>query len=119
MTIVKGPENAGPVPPALFGAIDALGQEATKQGVMVEMGGLMPSAQGAKARLRKGTITITDGPFTESKEVFGGYAVYNLKSLDEAKEWTRRFLQLHIDHWPAFDCEVEIRPMYDMPPIGG
>jgi hypothetical protein len=56
---------------------------------------------------------VTDGPFSEAKEVIGGYAIYDVPTLEEAKAWTRRFLDLHIKHYPGFDCEVEIREMMD------
>lgn len=111
MTIVKGSENHAPPPPALLEGIDKLIKEAGKR--MVGVGGLLPSGKGARARLTKGRVTVTDGPFTEAKEVIGGYAIYEAPSLAEAKEWTRRFLDLHIKHFPGWDCEVEIREMME------
>jgi hypothetical protein len=79
---------------------------------MVGMGGLAPTANGARARLSKGKITITDGPFTEAKEVIGGYAIYDVASKKEAIEWTRAFLEAHIGLWDQ-DLEVEVRQMMD------
>lgn len=114
MTIVRGSENHAPPPPALFQAIDNLMKDAGKR--LVGVGGLLDSGKGARARLSKGKVTVTDGPFTETKEVIGGFAIYDVASLEEAKEWTRRFLQVHIDHFPGWDCEVEIRQMMDQPP---
>ena len=111
MTIVKGSENHAPPPPALLEGIDKLIKQAGKR--MVGVGGLLPSGKGARARLTKGKVTVTDGPFTEAKEVIGGYAIYEAPSLAEAKEWTRRFLDLHIKHFPGWDCEVEIREMME------
>jgi hypothetical protein len=116
MTIVKGSEDAGQPPPALYAAIDALGREAAARGVMVGMGGLLPTAMGARARLAKGRITFTDGPFSEAKEVIGGFAIYDVRSKEEALDWTRRFLQVHLDHWPAWEGEVEVRQMFEGPP---
>ncbi len=74
MTMVKAPEKSplGPPPKALMEAIGKLGEEAAKAGVMVEMGGLLPTAMGARLRLSGGKLTVTDGPFTEAKEVIGG-----------------------------------------------
>jgi hypothetical protein len=109
MTIVKGSENHAPPPPALFQAIDNLMKEAGER--LVGVGGLLRSDKGARARLSKGTVTVTDGPFTETKEMIGGFAIYEVASLDEAKEWTRRFLDLHLKHYPGWDGEVEIRQM--------
>ena len=114
MTMVKGAENHGPPPPALFEAMDKLMKDAGKR--LVGVGGLLKSDKGARARLTKGRITMMDGPFTETKEVLGGFAIYDLASMEEAKEWTRRFLDLHIEHFPGFECEVEIREMMDQPP---
>jgi hypothetical protein len=114
MTIVRGSENHAPPPPALFDAIDKLMKDAGKR--LVGVGGLLPSGKGARARLSKGKVMVTDGPFTEAKEVIGGFAIYEVGSLDEAKEWTRRFLDVHIKHFPSWGCEVEIRQMMDDPP---
>jgi len=114
MTIVKGSEQHAPPPPELFEAIDKLMQEAGKR--LVGVGGLLPSGRGARARLSKGKVTMTDGPFAEAKEVIGGFAIYDVPSLAEAKEWTRRFLDVHVKHLPGWDCEVEIREMMDQPP---
>ncbi|HYX82190.1 MAG TPA: YciI family protein [Gemmatimonadales bacterium] len=115
MTIVRTREDAEQPSPALIDAITKLGEEASQQGAMVEMGGLLPTAAGARARLSKGKITVTDGPFTEAKEVIGGFAVYDVASKQEALAWTRRFLEAHIGLWHQ-DLEVEVRQMFDGPP---
>lgn len=115
MIMVKSAENAGPPPAALMGAIAKLGEEATRAGAMVQMGGLLPSAMGARVRLAAGKLTVTDGPFAETKELIGGFAVYDVKSKQEAIEWTSRFMQLHKDHWPGWEGESEIRQLFDAP----
>src|SRR5262245_21230437 len=74
MVVVKSAENAGPPPQALMAAIAKLGEEAMRASVMLETGGLLPSAMGARVRLSNGNLTVTDGPFLESKELIGGYA---------------------------------------------
>ena len=114
MTIVKGSENHAPPPPELIQGIDQLMKDAGKR--FVSAGGLLDSGKGARARLSKGKITVTDGPFTEAKEVIGGFAIYDVPSLKEAKEWTRRFLDLHVRFFSGWDCEVEIREMMEGPP---
>ncbi len=78
----------------------------------------MPTALGARARLAGGKISVTDGPFSEAKEVIGGFAIYEVPSKAEALEWTRRFLQLHIEHWKGWEGEVELRQMFDGIPEG-
>ena len=113
MTLVRGPENAGPPPQALMDAIAQLGQEAGKAGVMVQMGGLFPSAMGARARISKGKLSITDGPFTEAKEVIGGFAVYSVKTKEEGREWVRRFMEIHQKHWPGWEGETELRQIFE------
>lgn len=115
MTMVKAVEKSDPPPQALIDAIARLGEEAARSGVMVEMGGLYPSAMGTRVRLSKGKLTVTDGPFTEAKEVVGGYAVFNVASKQEAIEWTTRFMELHREHWPGWDGETEVRQLFEAP----
>jgi hypothetical protein len=109
MTLVKGAETAGPPPQALMDALGKLGEEGMRAGTLVEVGGLLPSFMGARVRLAKGQVTVTDGPFTEAKELVGGYAVHEVKSKEEAIEATVRFLELHRQHWPGWEGEVEVR----------
>ena len=111
LMVVKGDENHAPPPPALFDALNKLMKDAGDR--LVSFGGLTPSADGARARLKRGKVTVADGPFTETKEVIGGFVIYELASLDEAKQWARQFLDIHIEHMPGWDCEVEIRQMMD------
>jgi hypothetical protein len=112
MTLVKSAENWGPPPAALMDAIGKLGEEAGKRGVLVEMGGLAPSAAGARVRLSRGKVTVTDGPFAEAKEVIGGYAVFELKSKEEAVKEAVRFMELHKQHWPGWEGESEVRQIF-------
>lgn len=113
MTLVRSAETGAPPPQALMDAIAKLGEESAKAGVLVETGGLFPTAMGARVRLSGGKLTTTDGPFAEAKEVIGGYAVYQVESKQEAVEWTRRFMQLHKDHWSGWEGETEIRQVFD------
>ena len=63
-------------------------------------------------RVSKGQLTVTDGPFTETKEVVGGYAQFELKSKEEAIEGAVRFMELHQKHWPEWEGETEIRQIF-------
>jgi hypothetical protein len=99
-------------------AIAKLGEEAAKAGVFVEMGGLLPTAMGARLRLSGGKLTVTDGPFSEAKEVIGGYAVYSVNTKQEAIEWATRFMNLHKQHWPGWEGETELRQLMEFGPPG-
>jgi hypothetical protein len=112
MMIVKSAERSGFPPKELMEAIDKLSEEAAKAGTMVGGGGLGPTALGARVRLSAGKITVTDGPFTEAKEIVGGYAQFELQSKQEAIEGAVRFMELHKKHWPGWEGETEIRQMF-------
>jgi hypothetical protein len=75
--------------------------------VLVASDGLHPSAKGKRVRLAGGKITVIDGPFTESKELVASYALFQVKSMDEAIHWTKRFLQV------LGQGECELRPIFD------
>ena len=77
----------------------ALFEEITKAGVMLDTAGLTPTSEGTRITWTGGTLSYIDGPFTESKEVVGGYAILQAKDKAEALEWTKRFLQIHPDNW--------------------
>jgi hypothetical protein len=115
MMMVKSAENQGPPPKELMDAMAKLTEESAKSGEMIGGGGLAPSAMGARVRISGGKITVTDGPFTEAKEVFGGYAVMELKSKEEAIERSKHFMELHERHWPGWEGESEIRQLFSMP----
>jgi hypothetical protein len=118
LSMVKHTEaNTSPPPKALMEAIDQLVQEAAKAGcMMVEAGGLLPTASGARVRISNGKLTVTDGPFTEAKEVVGGYAIFNVKTKADMMEWTTRFMDLHKKHMPGWNGECEIRQLAEMGP---
>jgi hypothetical protein len=112
MMIVKSAERSGLPPKELMDAIDQLSQDAAKAGTMIGGGGLGPTALGARVRLSGGKINVTDGPFTEAKEIIGGYAQFELNSKQEAIEGAVRFMELHKKHWPGWEGETEIRQMF-------
>jgi len=100
-----------PIPPALLEAMGDFVGRAQREGKLVDTGGLLPSKDGARVRLAKGKITVTDGPFTESKEVIGGWAILQADSKEEVMRIATEFVDLHRKHWPGFECECEVRPM--------
>ena len=117
MMIVKADKEseAGlPPSPELIAAIGKLTEEAMKSGVVLSNGGLLPSSKGARIRVGGGKLTVTDGPFAETKELIGGFAIIQANSRQEAIEEGSRFMQIHADVLgPAYEGELEVRQMYD------
>jgi hypothetical protein len=101
MMIVKSAEKWGVPPQKLVEAIGKLAEDETKSGTMLGTGGLLPSAQAARVRLENGKVMVIDGPFTEAKEVVGGYAQFEFKTKEEAVESAREFMELHRQYWPG------------------
>jgi hypothetical protein len=112
MMLVKHAEKSGPPPKEFMDAMAILSEEAVKAGTIRGSGGLAPSAHSTRVRLSSGQIKVTDGPFTEAKEVVGGYAEFELKSKEEAIEGAVRFMELHKKHWPGWEGETEIRQIF-------
>ena len=85
--------------PGFSERMGALFEEITKAGVMLDTAGLTPTSEGTRVTWTDGRLSYKDGPFTESKEVVGGYAILQAKDKAEALEWTKRFLEIHPDNW--------------------
>ena len=94
-------------PKPLMDAMEKFVGEGFKAGWLKETAGLKGTAESTRIRSKGGKLTMTDGPFTEAKEVVGGYAIVETKTKDEAREVARRFMELHQIHWPEFECESE------------
>lgn len=107
LILLKGNQPPGPPPPELMDAIMKLGAEASAAGALLDTAGLAPSAAGARVGLYGGRLSVTDGPFAEAKETIS-YALYEVKSKEEAVEWASRFLKLHRDLWPAWEGESDV-----------
>lgn len=107
LVLLRGVQPDTPPPAELMAAIMALGDEATKAGVLLDTAGLAPSAAGARVGLVGGQLSVTDGPFTEAKEMIS-YALYDVRSKEDAVEWTSRFMKLHRDLWPEWEGESDI-----------
>jgi hypothetical protein len=111
MFIKHTQDYANEQPPAsLYEAMGQFIEDATKKGQFVSGAGLQPTTAGHRVALRNGKITTTDGPFTESKEIVGGFAIIDAKSREEALDLARRFMEVHQTHWPTFEGECEVRP---------
>ncbi|MEU7259054.1 YciI family protein [Streptomyces rimosus] len=85
--------------PELQKRMGELLEEITKAGVMLDNGGLAATSEGTRVTWSGGKLSSTDGPFTETKEVVGGYSIVQAKDKAEALEWASRFLRVHEDHW--------------------
>ena len=115
LSMIRHAENTGQVPSEqLMTDMGKLIDEMTREGVLITTAGLRPTSEGVRVRLRRGKLSVVDGPFTESKEVIGGYAILEAKSKEEAVELTRPFLKVHGDEW---DIECEVRQL-DGPEFG-
>lgn len=107
-------EAGVPPDPRLMAAIGKLSEDMTKAGVLLEMGGLLPSSTGARVRVAGGKLSVTDGPFTEAKELIGGYAILRANSKEDAIRLGSDFMQLHADVLgPSYTGELEIRQLFD------
>ena len=102
------------IPQALNDAMGKFVEESFKSGILKDTAGLKPTSEGFRIRSSKKRLTVTDGPFTETKEVVGGYAMVEVGSREEAMKLAREFMELHRVHWPAFEGECEARPLEDM-----
>ena len=100
-----------PPPPAFMQAMGRFVQEGMQSPQLVDTGGLVGSAQGVRVRAADGKLKVIDGPFTEAKELIGGYAILEVGSKEEAIAAAEKLLQLHLDHWPGWEGECEVRRM--------
>jgi hypothetical protein len=82
--------------------------------MFIDGAGLQALAKASRVRLAGGKITVTDGPFSEAKEVVGGYSVIEAPTHADAVELATRFMELHRAHWPEFEGESEVRPFEEM-----
>jgi len=102
----KFPENAE----KLFEAMGVYHEELAKAGVLLDASGLQPSSKGWKVKYSGDKRSVVDGPFSETKEMVAGYTLIQVKTREEALEWTKRFPKPHFDH----ECEIEVRQLYEL-----
>ena len=108
LSLFTAAEHSNP-DPAQNAAMAKLIEEETKSGALVASGGFLPKPKDVRVRNVKGKLTVTDGPFTEAKELIGGFALLEAESREDAIAMTRRFLAI------AGDGEVEIHQLMDGP----
>jgi hypothetical protein len=119
LTFIRHPESIrqSPPPPGFMEAMGQFVQKSRANGNLVDTGGLLPSKDGVRLRLADGKLTVTDGPFAESKEVIGGWAILKADTREEVVRIATEFMELHRKFWPGFEGESEVRPMFD-PGVG-
>jgi hypothetical protein len=106
LSMIRVNEGAGQVPSEqLMHEMGKLIDEMTREGSLIRTAGLRPTKEGRRVRLHMGQLSTVDGPFTETKEVIGGFAMLEAPSMEAATELTKRFLQIHGDAW-EIECEV-------------
>src|SRR5579871_1333777 len=109
LSMIRIDEKAGRAPSErLMSDMGRLIDEMTRDGTLIHTAGLRPTAEGVRVRLRAGELSTVDGPFTETKEVIGGFAILEAPSLKEAKKLVERFLAVHGNEW---NVECELRPL--------
>jgi hypothetical protein len=109
MSIVTSSRPPEPPPPRLLEAIHKLADREIKAGRMLDTGGLMPIATGARVTVADGQLSVIDGPFVEAKEVIGGYAIFELRNKEEAVAMAVEFMQLHKELMPGWEGTCEVR----------
>jgi hypothetical protein len=113
MMFIKHPDDydVGMVPQSLFGAMGEFVGEQIRKGVFIDGAGLQPLAKATRVRLAGGKIKVTDGPFSEAKEVIGGYSLIEARTHADAVALATEFMELHRIHWPEFEGEAELRAL--------
>ena len=109
MYVVTSPTPIRGPTPALAEAMHKLAEREIKAGRMLDSGGLMPVSMGAQVRVTDGKLSVVDGPFVETKELIGGYAIFELRDKEEAVAAAVEFMQLHRDHMPGWNGTCEVR----------
>jgi hypothetical protein len=116
MMTLRPDQKPIPPSPALMEAIDKLVKDMTAAGVLVDTGGIQETGL---LTLAGGTLTLTDGPFSEAKEVIGGYAILKTASKAEAIQLAKRFLQIHVDILgPSYETVAEVRQLFSPEELG-
>ena len=110
LMLLKMSEQVGQPPESLFQAMDETIKEIEKTTTIVDTNGLLPTADAAtKIRVTGGKTTVLDGPFAESRELVGGYALVEVDTYEQAVEAARKIIDVHTEHWPTWEGEAEVR----------
>lgn len=113
LMFVKHANTSGQPPKGLLDAMEKFVGDSFAKGILKDTGGLTSPSKGVYIQSKGGKVTVKDGPFTEAKEVVGGYALVETKTREEALQLAREFMELHRIHWPEFECVSEVRQVED------
>ena len=115
LMMIKHAELTAPFQPpeSLNDAMGAFVAEGFSKGWLKDTAGLKPTKNALRIRQSGGKLKFTDGPFTEAKEIIGGYAIVETPTREEAIAIATQFMELHRIHIPEFECESEVRPADD------
>ena len=116
LSMLIAAEDQGPAPQALQDAMDTLIADSFASGTLIQTGGLGSSARGFTVRAADGKLSVVDGPFAETKEVVGGYAVLEHATREDAIEAALSFMRLHTEHWPGWHGECRVRSIEFLAP---
>lgn len=116
MGFVKMEEGHGAPPQALMDAMDEYVGDAVAKGIFLDGGGLFGTEDAVNFVVRKGETTRVDGPYAETKEVIGGFAILQFDTLEDAIDGQRRMADLHTEHWPGCELVITLRQISDGPP---
>ena len=111
LIVLKSAQPPTPPPAELMDGIMKLGEQATKAGALLDTAGLAPSAMGARVSVTRSELSVMDGPFAEAKEIIS-YALYDVRTKEEAVEWASRFLRLHRDLWEGWEGEADVLKVF-------
>ncbi|MDP8956276.1 MAG: YciI family protein [Actinomycetota bacterium] len=123
MLMTKGDPEPGAMPgEELLAAMGKYNDELRNAGVLLDLQGLYPSAEGARVRFSGGSRTVVEGPFPEAKELIAGYWILQVQSMDEAVEWAKRFpfeamAKIYPGEYGA-EGEIEIRKVFELDEVG-
>lgn len=118
MLMIKGDPEPGAVPSEeLLTAMGSYNDELEKAGVLIDLAGLLPSAEGGRVRFSGGSRTVINGPFDESKKLIAGYWILQVKTMDDAMEWAKRapfeaLSRIYPGEYGA-EGEIEIRQVFE------
>ncbi len=113
MFLVSGADSGAIPPQRMIDEIEKLTEQEMAAGRMLARGGLLPTAMGsARIESRGGKLKLTDGPFAETKEVLGGFSIFEFATREEAIAAAESFMDLHSRYWPEWEGVCEMRPMF-------